>query len=845
MIDLSILEKKGITQASLKAKLSGDPLQWGNKQQDAPVGNPSPNPNPDAAYENSDHAKVGRLLHRIRSRIQEGMNRNFQDYRVYHALDLAWDAPFRQVTPTLLASLLDKNPNTEEVYKACEQWGMTHLIKTKIDPKSGKEEKVFDFPTFFQVIVPLVRAYVSIRWAKIVNDRRLIPFFSYQPVKLTTLLSLKCDAITDRIEVMSRQMGYFDTMKQAVFKMLHYSISLIFPKEEWYSVSQWKKADEVDVSLERKKEDGTAASLGDDIKVTESEGLRHHVPHPSRVYRDLAHPSSSYNYDNGCEYGGYWQIKRYREIRDGNFWNKDKIALGTMDIMANNRLFFTSVYSACTMTIPTAPQPKVPDGAAGAASVGVGAGNLDREKEIANLYYGTDHGDQGVLVTEHWEKLVPKDNGLGDYDEPVWFRFVVAGDGCTVLYAAPVPYCPIIYYGYDADESRSSNASLSMEVLPFQDQFSNVLTQIILTAKQNLANITFIDEDQLTEETQNRLKNLGEGYYRFLNVFGYSSRKAARGLNRIAEAVQSANLPKGNTAELISVLREILNILERVLVMSSQEVAQAASHELRVDEVRNIAQSTSSRLQFTAIPVDVAQEAWKRQLYQALMSYGDSDFFVHIPAETPLTEETLKKMGFTYVDRDIAIQAEVKDQYRRARISKEKTAIPMWEFASTRDGSDRMDNSKTGAVMVQLMQGILGNPMMAQSIGPDQAIDAANRIFKFMGLPADFKLRNVNPGANEQEQAAQMQEQLKQVLQMVMGEVQKEIKPLLEHEKGQDQQVQAMAQQMEILKQQFALIYQALNIPTPAANGSDQNSIPTPAGNGRPTTPGMVLAPGP
>src|SRR5262249_52999296 len=150
MIDLNILRDKGITEESLMQKLAGDPLQWGNLQ--APSGNPPTPTLGEGGPQETDREKVGRLLHRIRSPIQEGMNRNFQDYRIHHALDLAWDTPFRQVTPTMLSSFLDKDPNSEQVYQALSDWGYTHMIQEQTDPKTGKKTKVFNFPAFFQVI---------------------------------------------------------------------------------------------------------------------------------------------------------------------------------------------------------------------------------------------------------------------------------------------------------------------------------------------------------------------------------------------------------------------------------------------------------------------------------------------------------------------------------------------------------------------------------------------------------------------------------------------------------------------------------------------------------------------
>ena len=793
MIDLEILKQHGLTENNLRTWMAVDPL--------AP----------------SDGTENGRkrdlLRKRIRSRIMEGQGRNYANYRTYYALDLAWDTPFRQISPTLLQQFLDQDPSDEEVYKKMKDWGLTTWITEEKDPKTGKPtgKKVANLPMFFNVIVPLVRAYVTIRWAKIMNDRRLTPFFKYEPLKQTTPMRAKCEALTDRIQVMSNQYGYFDVMKQSVLQMLHYGFCLQFPKTEWDYEEHWKTADAMDVAAGAKKY-GTEepANVGDTIKVTTREGIAYHHPHPTRSFWDIAHGPYTFNYDYGCQYGGYWQIVRYRDLLATKFWNKDKITFGTADFMSGNHLFFTSVYSACTLTIPSldGQTPPKTDGGAIPAATGTGTTPLDRERNLANQYYGTDFLDRGVLVTEYFERLIPSENGLGDYDCPVWFRFVVAGDSATILYAAPLPYSPIIYYGYDADQNRGlNNASLSLEILPWQDQFSNVLSQILLTAKQNLTNLTFVDEDAFASgsekeasSTMQKIRNIGQSLFSAVNIFAYSSKalnKMKAGDRTVPNVVQSWNFPKGNTAELINVLKTILDVLERVLVMSSHEVAQAASHEQTREEVRNIAQSTSSRLQFTATPVDLARDAWKRQLYAGLMAYGDDAMFIHIPSDIPLDKKGLEALGFTFLEKDAQFPPNGNEHYVRVMAKKKHlTAMPLWEFSSTRDGEDRGNDAAMGQVMATLMKDLLANPLTAPAIGAQQAIDIANQIAQLAGLPRDFKLRVMSDGQPDQ---AAAQQQLQQIIQAVLPEVhqsmQTELQPLLEATKKNSQAIEIMKQQ--------------------------------------------------
>lgn len=823
MVDLKILEASGLTEANLKAWFAIDPL----------ILKPG---TPGLETETDDVQKRANLIWRIRSRVDEGRNRNFADYRTYAALDNAWDTPFRQVSPTLIQNFLDSNPNDENVYKQLQSWGLTNMISTRVDPKTQKEIKTLNLPVFFNIFVPLVRSYVTIRWAKIVNDRMLTPFFKYEPIKQTALLAAKCEAITDRMQIMASQYGYFDVMKQATLKMLHYGMCLQLPRNEWHWEEQQKYADEMDVIIKKAK------AVGEVIEACVREGIEYDLPHISRTFLDISYPAYTINYDYGCEFYGYWAIRRWRSIRDNpSYWNRDKVSLGTVDLIGSNALFFQSVYQACTMTsLPCAViPPPTPDGNLAAAEMGVGSPGSDRERAVARLYYGTEMGDQGVLVNQYFERLIPADNGMGSYKGPVWFRFLTAGDSGTILYCCPLPYAPGIYYGYDADESRTKNASLSLEVLPFQDHFSNMLSQILLTCKQNLANLAFIDEDQLltgegaskSKDVIDRIRNIGEQLFRSLNIFSYSSKRAAKmqaGPSRtgIPDVVQSFSFPKGNVQEMTNVLKTILDILERVLVMSSQEIAQAASHELRVDEVRNIQESTSSRLAFTATPVDIAMGAWKRQLYQGVMAYGDDDFWVHIPSDTPLVKEVLQKMGFTFVDHD---KPSAGDRYIRALANKKTTAMNLWEFASMRDGRDRVDNAKLAMAMAQFVQSYMANPMTAQAIGAAQAIDLANYIAKLAGMPRDFKLRDMSPSPEQQQ--ADAQAQLQTVIKEVLQKVEGEIKPL--------------ADMVDKNAMEIAVIFKALQLPltdTHPANDSatPQSNAPAQAGGDA----GVIPAPG-
>lgn len=767
--------------------------------------------------------KVTDLLNRIRSRVQEGMSRNLADWQWVYAVDKALDTPFRQFYPRLFGAL--EGGDLKGCCDIMRGLNLDNCISVTKD-KDGKESYSVNEENFV-ILVGLCSSYLKARWAKITNDRRANPFHKYEPAKLTTVNRTKCEVITDRVQVMSDQYGYFEVFKQAVHKMLAYSFAIAFIKEEWHTEEQQRTATVKDALESGNGESGEPkVKVGDPVDEIVKEGLRYDLPKPNRVYRDLAHPLYTINTDTGCQFGGYWQIVRYRELKNAGFWNDDKISLGngTNPLVDYGSQYF-QVYDNAIKVAPCWRQPTVDD-----TAVAPGANtSTNLEANLANQWYGTDHLDQGALVTNHFEKLVPKDNGLGDYPHPVWFRFVMAGDGCTVLWACALPHIPMWYMGYDADESRAKNPSLVMEILPYQYQFETALSQIILSNRQNLSNLTLLNTDVL-DDKQDWVKEIagwGNTIWKKLNIVPASFKRLNRLLQSNSRSQQemgiSLTLPKASLQEQIAVANMVLATLERALGMSNQEIAQTASHEISATETRNLAAATSNRLTFTATAADIGRDAWKKQSYAYLMAFGDDDFYGHIPADNPITQEQLEKMGFTYVDHDDLAGTE---KYRRVRAKKETLALPLHEFASTRDGEDRTSDSAIAAVMATLARDVMNNPMLAQAVGAEQGLQWINAIGYFSGMPRDFKLRMA--GKPLEQQQAEIQQMLKQVAEQTLAaadeHIIKAITPLVE--------------QVKSLGQEMALVTRFLGI---AANGNGNGGPPlvTPPGNAPMMSPRM------
>jgi hypothetical protein len=258
-------------------------------------------------------------------------------------------------------------------------------------------------------------------------------------------------------------------------------------------------------------------------------------------------------------------------------------------------------------------------------------------------------------------------------------------------------------------------------------------------------------------------------------------------------------------------------MLERLLVISAQEIAHAAAHEQTAEEVRTIAGTTTTRLSFTASAVDDAMLAWKEQLYRGLMAYGEDDIYATISSS--YTPEQLQELGFTVEEEDSAHAGLIK-------VRGQKTALDLEVVGSYRDSLDRVPDNTTAAALTQLYSMVANDPELKQSIGVDQVLDVINQIGTMLGLPKDFKLKKLEEEEGQQgQQAEQMAAVAEEIRQSIIGEVGEAIKPIAEN-----------TQQNTGLIQQIMEVIQAGPQPAGPAQYDTGNSVPTgnPADAGNP-----------
>ena len=727
--------------------------------------------------------RVRELVSLLSQRTTDGRTRNLRDWRTYAAIDYAYEVPFQQTTPTMIQHLLSRDYSSDaEALEAVKNWGLkADDLYLKVPAADGKITLVPNPPVFFQIFIPIVKAYTTIREAKIFNERNDANLFRYSPLKGTSRNQVLCEIISDLIQTISGWYGYPAVLRQAIHQMLKYGVMLAFPEEEWHCEQQLR--------------DGPGGGRSE--KYTVKEGIRYIIPHPTRMFYDLRRPLTRINTDTGCEWMGLWYIRSYGDILDNRkYWNRNRIFCGTNWMDANVSGTYFEEFYPCSMNFPVT------------TSVG------PPQREDTAAWYNSGGRDQAVFLTEFYIKLIPADWGLGQYDgtkivktykHPVWHHFSLAGDD-TVVWAEPCAYNPCWFMGYDYDENSGRNSSLALECVPWQDHIGNILSQIILTAKQNLANVTFYDSQIVDKADIDKIKNQGEMRYRGMNFVAFDSMLNQRAGTSVKDAFVPVQLSKQNIQELLQMLPIVLNIMERVLQISAQEAGAAASHQQSKAEVLQTGGASTNRVVFTSSSVDEGIDAWKRQLYDGALAYLDPMVSAEVSADIPDLATHLVNLGFERTgtgDNSVLVKGH-------------KNALRLEGFASTIRGDNTGKEKEIAQIIFQVVGTVAGQPDLHQQIGAQNLLMLIEEAAKLAGAPRDFKLRMQSQGQAPEQIPPMILDAIKQAQQATMQAIEEKIAKPVAQEIASDQQ--QLGQIQTVLKQ-LQGIYQI------AAQTQDKNAI--------------------
>ena len=700
-----------------------------------------------------------RFESKIRSRIIDGIGNNLKMSRPNQAVDMAWDAPpiQRETIPLLLwAAGKIKIEGPGGLFNS--------LCGTGVDPvtakanaekwftKTGDKDTVkLNVTRITDISIDLLKSYVTRRHAAMdALWSNLWPLLKYSPRGTDDVSQLRGDALTQRVDIMSDAYNYRHFFSQCRRFMLLYGYSVAFPRSAWDRQTSW-----------RFEKTNTTEPSGKIESYVTREGVQLVNPHPSRIIYDLSAPLADINTDTGPTYIAYWDILRYGSLLtpDAPYFNLNHVFVsdGWIELATQFSEFFSYYFDPTVLTWPdtNTTDPTLSN---------------DRASRIGR--YTSEGADQGILLTQYFEKINPKVEGIGDYDCDVWLRLTVAGD-CTVIGAEFMPSLPGCYGGINWNDNRLSNQSMGMSLLSYQDQASNIVSHMLMQLRSSLIQLWLVDRDSLDANIREEIEKnaTNRDWWVDPKIFIYSATKLkdlgimdpSMAFKIIQPNIQNA-IDNG-----LKALTQLLNLADRLLILSPNEQGQPNPREISAREVSDIATSVQSMYSFINEGPREQMAAAKELLYEALICCATQAF--RVPVEKRYSVSVVKKAGFQ-IPPDVEINP--KDDVMPIKgmpIMGNLRDLMYDYYFDSRDGSERVLNTQGAQVVMQLLQSMLAIPPLAQKMGLKNIYDAANVVIRMSGAPWNFQFEV--PGGSPDDLPQDGEQQQNQALKALSAQLQK------------------------------------------------------------------------
>jgi hypothetical protein len=732
MTDIEALAAAGLTKKALKKIFTAEPPKGAAKTEARSDPSQSDVLNFRAIADKQPWQIRQRLEREICDELWEGMLRNADLFSRYGAIDMAYEAgdanktqlPFMKVAH----GLIDLKRCSEEISR------LSPDMAAALFKKKGNDTIKINAPRLFETPHNLVHSLVTRRVASVATPIvQRSPFYKYESRSTTQVGRLRADGMTQRAEIMADQYGHRDDAIQAVRACSLYGRQLEFKRSAWSCDKQ--------VLRKRNQSNGASRTGNSKPEFKETvvrEGVEFVAPHPTRWGYDMSEPLSKLNTDTGPNSVFYWDMIRVGSIRaNAAYYNteddKFRYDSGVYDFIAANPEYFTQYYRN-SISAP--------------AGVQGNAANLsldnDRKFKINNYAQTSDRAT--TTIAEFFKRIVPKDYGIGTYAHPVWIRFVVAGNN-TVIFAEPCGSPPACYYNYNESSDRDLSPTFAMQAMHYQDQTSNLLTQLLEIQHQGLLRIFSINTDGLDkkqiEEIEDTIRN--RSYYAAKSIIVKYSMQQVRDRGgdprEYMEKVRQTELQtREKITEVFESFIKLLQIAERLLFFSPQELGQVSPREVTATEANMVNSTTLGIRDFHGLGIDMGLDAKKRIIYESLINFGSDE--IEIPVAERYDPAVVAAAGFTVV-KDGSGVGEDNDTYT---ISGSKWGLVHDFIFTSRDGFDRPLPSAEAQALVTALDVAARDQQLGQAMSWGQKFDLYNELVrKISGV--NLRLR-VPPGVD-------------------------------------------------------------------------------------------------
>lgn len=661
-------------------------------------------------------------------RLDEAVRNNLEQSDLLRAVDLAIDTPIINKVNFPLVLYAQGRISFEECVNQ-----LSKLDCKDRYVKQGEDKKLrIEVPKFTDTGINYTRSVLTRRLAA-QNARfsNLNPFFRYEARDTAETAKLRADALSQVMDIMADQYGWRSLQVDWMRDLLLYPHVIVFPAEVW----------NVEIEYAFKDEALAEEFQGESDKLKElvkRQGVPFIIPHPSRVFYDVAHSVRSINADSGCEYFGYWDVVRYRTIRNNpNYFNRDKISFNTglFSSFGNFSYYFSQYYT--TVSIP------ITDTA------------MNDRLGRTGYFYGSTSGDDDapVCLAHLYWKVKPKDYRMGEYPLPVWIHLVLANN-TAVIGAEIMPDCPGFVGAYNVNVHRLLSLSMAMEVMPFQDQLSNLYTALIETVKRDLLAIWCVNEDcfpSSSDAGQQALKDIedcikGDNWSKLAVLLKASFIKyAEKGVD--LNAVLKVITPGVNTKiqEVLTCINLTIMLAERVLAMSPQEQGQVSQRETSALDVQLANTAVENIYQFISDTVDEMRAAMKRYLYNAMVSCWVKESTFQVSVVNRYDPKIAEKAGFNVIDVEsivtpvTSVETTIQGPGKLTIVGTKRSLIGEYLFNS-RDGAERTSNMMAAQTLIQLF-GMISQPATLQAVTWDQYCGLFNTAVRLTGAGVNLVIQ--------------------------------------------------------------------------------------------------------
>jgi hypothetical protein len=349
------------------------------------------------------------------------------------------------------------------------------------------------------------------------------------------------------------------------------------------------------------------------------------------------------------------------------------------------------------------------------------------------------------------------------------------------------------------------STSFAHAVMPYQDQISNLLSQLLEIQVQGLTKIVELNIDGMAEGDistfEDSIKN--RNYYAATAILVKYSAENLKDMGvdpRQVQRVRTVELQTAEkTGEIFRSITQLLAFCERLLFFSPQELGQVAPREITATEANIVNNTTLGVRDFHTLGIEEGLAAKKVILYEASMAFGSDQ--VKLSVQDRYTVKTIEEAGFVVVETDgDPSTTEFKPlDSGRFTVTGDKTQLQAEYVFTTRDGIERPSSQANAQNMLQMLQIISTGPM-AQLMPKDKILELINEVGRNLGAGFDLRVA-LPPGMDGATPiGADQNQQMQQGMQQMMQAVQQ----LTRKQEGSDQTIGELKSNLQMITQLLA-----------------------------------------